>query len=136
MGWQVGRQVGRQVGSQAGKQIPTVKTNGTTTTTTKTTYFTIPDPPALQSVSDLKTRVMDGTIEDLSLLANFLGYRWCGGCRPQFVGEDFKRNGDSWEADKKGPCDGYNANHRLKLHYGDFKFAIKTSNMAMPLSKA
>jgi hypothetical protein len=83
------------------------------------------EPPALTSLSNVKTRVMDVTMRDISLLAHYLGYGWCAGCRAQYVGEDFRRNRDSWEADKKSPCNGYKAYHRLKIHYGDFKFSIK-----------
>ena len=76
---------------------------------------------------------MDVTLPDLALLAHFLGYGWCAGCRAQWVGEDFRRNGDSWEADKKGPCNGYKADRRLKLHYGDFKFGIKNIRYGSPV---
>ena len=90
-------------------------------------------PPTLTSLSDVKTRVMDVTVRNLGLLAHYLGYGWCAGCRAQFVGEDFRRNGDSWEADKKGPCNGYKADHRLKMHYGDFKFSIKDIKYGNPM---
>ena len=74
----------------------------------------------------MKTRVMDVTMKDLARLAHYLGYGWCAGCRAQWVGEDFRRSGDSWHADKKpGSCSGYKSDHRLKLHYGDFKFSVK-----------
>lgn len=86
----------------------------------------VAQPPTLVSLSDVKTRVMDVTLPNLALLAHYLGYGWCAGCRAQWVGEDFRRNGDSWEAAKIGTCNGYKAGHRLKLHYGDFKFGIKS----------
>ncbi|XP_001639919.2 aerolysin [Nematostella vectensis] len=82
-------------------------------------------PPALTSLSEVKTRVMDTAMNPLARLANYLGYGWCASCRAQWVGEDFRRNGDSWEADKKGPCNGYKGHHRLKMHFGNFKFGIK-----------
>ena len=82
-------------------------------------------PPALTSLSDVKTRVMDVTMQDLALLSHYLGYGWCSGCRAQWVGEDFRRSGDSWHPDKKGPCNGYKSDQRLQLHYGDFKFSVK-----------
>ena len=86
----------------------------------------ISDPPALTSLSDVKTRVMDVTMDELALLAHYLGYGWCAGCRAQYVGEDFRRSGDSWHADQKpGSCSGYKSDHRLKLNYGDFKFSVK-----------
>jgi hypothetical protein len=68
---------------------------------------------------------MDVTMRGLSRLANYLGYGWCSGCRAQFVGEDFRRNADSWEADTKEPCKGYMAKQRLKIHYGHFSFGMK-----------
>ena len=81
--------------------------------------------PSPRSLSDVKTRVMDVTLDNLALLAHYLGYAWCAGCRAQYVGEDFRRRADSWEADKKGPCNGYKSDHRLKLHYKHFSFGIK-----------
>ncbi|XP_032239144.2 uncharacterized protein LOC5513729 [Nematostella vectensis] len=74
----------------------------------------VPTPPKMQSLDDVKTRIMDETMAELALLAHYLGYGWCASCRAQFVGEDFRRNGDSWEADRKGPCNGYMNHHRLK----------------------
>lgn len=71
---------------------------------------------------------MDVTLRSLAYLAHYLGYGWCAGCRGQYVGEDFKRNGDSWEAvftDRSFPCDGYKSDQRLKIHYKDFKFSMK-----------
>ncbi|XP_048586611.1 aerolysin-5-like [Nematostella vectensis] len=85
----------------------------------------VPTPPKMQSLDDVKTRIMDETMAELALLAHYLGYGWCASCRAQFVGEDFRRNGDSWEADRKGPCKGYMNHHRLKMHYRDFKFGVK-----------
>ncbi|EDO50030.1 predicted protein [Nematostella vectensis] len=79
----------------------------------------------MQSLDDVKTRIMDETMAELALLAHYLGYGKCASCRAQFVGEDFRRNGDSWEADRKGPCKGYMNHHRLKMHYRDFKFGVK-----------
>jgi hypothetical protein len=91
------------------------------------------DPPALTTLSDVKTRVMDVTMSDLALLAHYLGYGWCAGCRGQWVGEDFRRSGDSWHADKKGPCDGYKSDQRLKINYGDFKFSVKDIKYGSPV---
>ena len=88
-------------------------------------YIYLKAVPSLRSLSDVKTRVMDVTLDNLALLAHYLGYGWCAGCRAQYVGEDFRRRADSWEADKKGPCNGYKSDHRLKLHYKHFSFGIK-----------
>ena len=41
------------------------------------------------------------------------------------MGDDFIRRGDSWEADKKSHCRGYKSDHRLKIHYRNFKLALK-----------
>lgn len=65
------------------------------------------------------------TMSNLALLAHYLGYGWCAGCRGQWVGEDFRRSGDSWQADTNEPCDGYKATQRLNLNYGDFSFSVK-----------
>ena len=92
-----------------------------------------PSPPDLTSLSDVKTRVMDVTMKDLAYLAHYLGYGWCAGCRGQYVGEDFRRSGDEWHASKAGPCDGYKADHRLKLKYGDFKFTVKDIKYGSPV---
>jgi len=71
---------------------------------------------------------MDVTLRNLAYLARYLGYGWCFGCRADYVAQDFVRNGDSWEAvytKRSDPCRGFMADHRLKIHYGDFKFSIK-----------
>lgn len=81
--------------------------------------------PKLKSLSDVKTRVMDVTQSRLAQLANYLGYGWCGGCKAQFVGENFRRNRDSLEATTKGPCKGYMSDQRLKMHYKQFSFSMK-----------
>ena len=71
-------------------------------------------------------------MKDLAYLAHYLGYGWCAGCRAEYVGEDFRRSGDEWHASKAGPCDGYKADHRLKLIYGDFKFSVKDIKYGSP----
>ena len=93
------------------------------------------NPPVLTSLSDVKTRVMDLTMNDLAYLAHYLGYGWCGGCRAQYVGEDFRRKGDEWHANTAGPCDGYKANHRLKLKYRDFKLSVKDIKYGSPVNQ-
>ena len=84
-----------------------------------------PGPPALTSLSDVKTRVMDVTLDDFAYLAHYLGYGWCGGCQGQWVGEDFVRSADSWHSNKIRNCGGYKSDHRLSLHYENFKFGVK-----------
>ncbi|EDO47855.1 predicted protein [Nematostella vectensis] len=91
------------------------------------------NPPALTSLSEVKTRVLDTTMHPLAQLANYLGYGWCSSCRAQYVGEDFRRNGDSWEADTKGPCNGERSHQRLKIHFGDFTFKIKNITYGTPV---
>ena len=87
----------------------------------------------MTSLSDVKTRVMDETMKYFALLAHYLGYGWCSGCRAEWVGEDFRRSGDSWHPSKAGPCKGYKADQRLKLNYGDFKFTIKDIKYGSPV---
>ena len=84
-----------------------------------------PGPPVLTSLSDVKTRVMDVTLDDFAYLAHYLGYGWCGGCQGQWVGEDFVRSADSWHSNKIRNCGGYKSDHRLSLHYENFKFGVK-----------
>ena len=87
----------------------------------------------MESLDDVKTRVMDVTMSNLASLAHYLGYGWCSSCRAQWVGEDFRRKEDSWEADKTGSCSGYKSGHRLKMHYKNFKFAIKDIRYGNPV---
>ena len=81
----------------------------------------------MKSLEDVRTRVMDFTLGNLAILAHYLGYGWSYGCRAQYVGEDFIRSLESWLAAKKGPCNGYQASHRLKIHY--LKFSLGTKNI-------
>ncbi|XP_005097555.1 uncharacterized protein LOC101859480 [Aplysia californica] len=92
-----------------------------------------PQPQVVNSLSAAKVMVMDNTMSDLAKLADMLGYGWCAGCRAAFVGEDFRRDGDKWVADKREPCDGYKADHRLSMEYGDWKFAIKEMVFGDPI---
>ncbi|XP_059144925.1 aerolysin-like [Physella acuta] len=68
---------------------------------------------------------MDTTMSGMAKLANKLGYAWCGGCRSEAVGEDFRRDGDKWVADKSGRCEGYMSDKRLSMVYDDWSFVIK-----------
>ena len=52
----------------------------------------------LKSLEDVKTRVMDVTLNNLGLLGNLLGFGWCGGCRTVWSGEDFRRESDTWKS--------------------------------------
>ncbi|XP_059147462.1 uncharacterized protein LOC131935109 [Physella acuta] len=90
-------------------------------------------PEVLDDLHKVKTRIMDTTMEDIAILANYLGYGWCGGCRSQYVGEDFIKNGDTWLSSTKQPCDGYMHNQRLNLAYGDWSFGIKDIKYGTPL---
>ena len=76
---------------------------------------------------------MDQTMSELAYLAQYLGYGWCAGCQGQWVGEDFIRNGDSWEASTLRDCTGYKAEDRLKIRYKDFSFAIKDIKYGDPV---
>ena len=89
----------------------------------------------MTSLSDVKTKVMDVTMYDLAHLAHYLGYAWCAGCHSPWVGEDFRRSGDSWLASTQSPCSGYKANKRLKMNYGDFKFSVKQIKYGNPVTQ-
>lgn len=70
---------------------------------------------------------MDTTMTYLGHLAHNLGYAWAGGCWADYIGEDFKRAGDTWEAAFRDPCpgDGPKKDVRLKIHFGNFSFGMK-----------
>lgn len=65
---------------------------------------------------------MDLTLDNLALLANYLGYGWAGGCRGRRAGQDFLREGDSWKAHYQKGCGGYMSTSRLKIVYENFSF--------------
>uniref|UniRef100_A0A0B7A872 Aerolysin-like C-terminal domain-containing protein n=1 Tax=Arion vulgaris TaxID=1028688 RepID=A0A0B7A872_9EUPU len=96
-------------------------------------------PSSLGNVDDfysVKTRVMDTTRSRMAYLSHYLGYGWCSGCSSQSIGEGFIRNGDSWIADKNGPyCEGYKADHRLNMAYGNWSFGIKEIKFGEPITE-
>ncbi|XP_015778634.1 PREDICTED: uncharacterized protein LOC107356548 [Acropora digitifera] len=79
----------------------------------------------LKNLDEVKTRIMDVTLFNLALLANFLGYGWAGGCRGRIAGEDFLRDGDSWKSHYQRGCAGYMSTSRLKIVYDNFGFKVK-----------
>ena len=79
----------------------------------------------LKGLEEVKTRIMDVTLTNLALLANYLGYGWAAGCRARSAGEDFLRDGDSWRAHYQQGCKGYKSTHRLKIVYENFSFRVK-----------
>ncbi|XP_059176561.1 uncharacterized protein LOC131956155 [Physella acuta] len=81
----------------------------------------------------VKNLVMDMTMSDIASLAHMLGYGWCASCRAPFVGEDFRRKGDTWVADTAGPCDGYKSNQRLGMDYKDWGFGMKNIKYGEPV---
>ncbi|XP_059140356.1 aerolysin-like [Physella acuta] len=89
-------------------------------------------PEELDELYKVKTRVMDNTMADVAMLAHYLGYGWCSGCRAPYVGEDFRRSGDTWYADQSGRCEGYMSNHRLSMVYGDWSFGMKDIKFGAP----
>ncbi|XP_059161549.1 aerolysin-like [Physella acuta] len=94
---------------------------------------TAPAQEELDELYNVKTRVMDTTMADMALLAHYLGYGWCSGCRAPYVGEDFRRSGDTWNADKSGRCEGYMSENRLNMSYGDWGFEIKDIKYGTPV---
>ncbi|XP_005112200.1 uncharacterized protein LOC101845516 [Aplysia californica] len=84
-----------------------------------------PAPSTVDSLASAKRKVMDNTMSDMAYLAHYLGYGWCSGCRAEFVGEDFRKNGDTWVADKTKPCSGEKWDSRLSMSYGDWKFSME-----------
>ncbi|XP_059148930.1 uncharacterized protein LOC131936092 [Physella acuta] len=94
---------------------------------------TVSAPEELDEASKVKTRIMDTTMSDMALLAHYLGYGWCSGCRAPYVGEDFRRTGDAWHADKSGRCEGYMSDKRLSMAYGDWRFEINHIKYGTPV---
>ncbi|XP_059157773.1 uncharacterized protein LOC131942082 [Physella acuta] len=92
-------------------------------------------PETLDEVFDVKSRIMDTTMEEMATLAHYLGFAWCSGCRSPYVGEDFKRNGYRWEADTRGRCEGYKSETRLSMTYGDWSFAVKDIRYGTPITQ-
>ncbi|XP_059146971.1 uncharacterized protein LOC131934820 [Physella acuta] len=90
-------------------------------------------PEVLDDLHKVKTRIMDTTMEDFAVLAHYLGYAYCGGCRLDYIGEDFIRKGDTWLSVTEEPCNGYMHDQRLSLAYGDWSFGIKDIKYGTPL---
>ena len=86
----------------------------------------------LKGLEEVKTRIMDVTLFNLALLANYLGYGWAGGCRGRIAGEDFLRDGDSWRSHYQKDCGGYKSTHRLKIVYENFSFRVKNMEYSKP----
>ncbi|XP_078342730.1 uncharacterized protein LOC144628496 [Oculina patagonica] len=86
----------------------------------------------LKNVLEVKTRVMDVTLDNLALLANYLGYGWAGGCRGRRAGQDFLREGDTWRAHYQNGCGGYMSTSRLKIVYENFSFKVKNMEYLEP----
>ncbi|XP_059147112.1 aerolysin-4-like [Physella acuta] len=82
-------------------------------------------PEVLDELYMVQTRIMDNTMYDIANFSDVIGYDWCGGCRAQFTGEDFVREGDTWISNVDQPCRGDNNNKRLSMAYGDWSFAMK-----------
>ena len=68
---------------------------------------------------------MEITLRNMALLAHYMGYGWCAGCRSQWVGDDFVRSENAWKADQSMRCDGYKNNQRLGLAFDDWSFKTK-----------
>ncbi|XP_059158454.1 uncharacterized protein LOC131942576 [Physella acuta] len=79
----------------------------------------------LNSVDKLKSWIMDLTLSDTAKLADQLGFAYCKGCLAHFIGEGFKRRGETWHADTSGKCDGYKSKQRLSITLNDWGFMLK-----------
>ena len=60
--------------------------------------FFFPEIPQLNTIDELKQRVMDATMFNIGQLANMMGFAWSGGCWAKYSGDDFRRRGDTWES--------------------------------------
>ncbi|CAL1535882.1 unnamed protein product [Lymnaea stagnalis] len=90
-------------------------------------------PEDLDDLYKVKSRVMDTTMSDIAFIASYLGYGWCAGCRALYTGEDFRRDGDTWRADKSRACQGYMNEQRLAMAYGDWGFSMKDIKYGDPV---
>jgi len=86
----------------------------------------------LKSGDEVKTRTMDLTLDNLGLLAFYLGYGWSKECRGQHNGQDFIRDGDSWRSHYQNGCSGEKAKERLKIFYENFSFKVKNIDYGKP----
>ncbi|KAH9488923.1 hypothetical protein Btru_058748 [Bulinus truncatus] len=88
-------------------------------------------PRDITNPEDTKTRIMDATLLFMSKLASMLGYAWCEGAKGIYIGEDFERIGDSWQASiktfsSKNKCQrGSVCDNRLKLMFDDWALVEK-----------
>ncbi|XP_059179031.1 uncharacterized protein LOC131958176 [Physella acuta] len=96
---------------------------------------TVSAPEELDEMYKVKTHIMDTTMSEMAYLAHYLGYGWCSGCRAASVGEDFRRSGDTWNADKSGRCEGYMSDKRLSMAYGDWSFEMKDIKYGEPVTQ-
>ena len=99
------------------------------------TWFSLAEILSLKTLEDVKTRIVDVTLNNLGLLANALGYGWCGGCRTKWSGEDFRREGDTWKSNYQEPCSGYMKEDRLQIVYENFAFKVKKMDYLRPVAK-
>ncbi|KAH9496627.1 hypothetical protein Btru_009852 [Bulinus truncatus] len=95
-------------------------------------------PQEVSSTDSLKARIMDTTLRRMAHLAFILGYGWCLGNRGLSIGEDFEKNGDTWEASKKlfwseKKCKGFKCDQRLSLEFGDWSLAVKDIQYGDPV---
>ena len=86
----------------------------------------------LKSGDEVKTRTMDLTLDNLGLLAFYLGYGWSKGCRGQHNGQDFTRDSDSWRSHYQNGCSGEKAKERLKICYENFSLKVKNIEYGEP----
>jgi len=93
----------------------------------------LPQPDPVEDLATAKTKVMDSSLKDLATLAYNMGYGWCRGCRGEANGEDFSRNGDTFEAVvSKTRCEGDKKKERLNIKYSDWKFTTLTIKYGEP----
>ncbi|XP_059142606.1 uncharacterized protein LOC131930211 [Physella acuta] len=90
-------------------------------------------PEELDEIYKVKTRIMNTIMADLALLAHYMGYGWCSGCRAEYVGEDFRLQDTTWYADKSGRCDGYKSDQRLNMAFADWSYVIKEIRYGTPV---
>ncbi|XP_059160878.1 uncharacterized protein LOC131944339 [Physella acuta] len=91
------------------------------------------EPAKIDETYKIKELVMDKTMNSMGQLASYLGYGWCQSCIAPYDGEDFRRNGYTWVADRSGTCEGFKNDQRLSMVYGDWSFGIKEIKYGNPV---
>ncbi|KAK6976702.1 Biomphalysin 21 [Biomphalaria glabrata] len=84
----------------------------------------------LDNVDKVKTKIMESTLPKLVRLAAALGYGHAAGNKGIYIGDDFKREGDSWVADSRlfwgeEECTDLKCKEILAVEYLEWSLTVK-----------